>query len=222
MGPTIETLNDLAAAWSGSLLRATWQGGLVIAAAWVLVRCRPGLPPRVACWAWRLADLKLIVALFWALRCWCPCCPRLRCRDRSPRRPSGPRPSPVPADGSEPIAAPAGEPARTPRSLDRVSPAWCWCSGWPGSSARRSWREGSGSIRRPPAAVLPAGRWPRPASRDHRPGPRPRPAERPRAADGTAVARPMLVGAFRPAILLPVAMLRRAAIDRRDPAGPGP
>ena len=42
MGPTIEMLNDLAACWSGSMLRATWQGGLAIAAAWVLVRCWPG------------------------------------------------------------------------------------------------------------------------------------------------------------------------------------
>ena len=45
MGPTIEMLNDLAASWSGSLVRATWQGGLAIAAAWALVRCRPALPP---------------------------------------------------------------------------------------------------------------------------------------------------------------------------------
>jgi hypothetical protein len=46
----IERLDDLAVVWSGSLLRATWQGGLLIAVAWLLVRCRPGLPPRVACW----------------------------------------------------------------------------------------------------------------------------------------------------------------------------
>jgi hypothetical protein len=66
MTPTIVMFNDLAASWSGSLLRATWQGGPAIAAAWVLVRCRPGLPPRVVCWVWRLVDLKLIVALLWA------------------------------------------------------------------------------------------------------------------------------------------------------------
>lgn len=66
MGRVIEILDDLAATWSDSILRATWQGGLAIVAVWVLVRCRPGLLPRVACWAWRLADLKLIVALLWA------------------------------------------------------------------------------------------------------------------------------------------------------------
>ena len=66
MGPMIERLDDLAAGWSESLLRASWQGCLAIAAVWVLVRCHRKLPPRVACWAWRLADLKLIVALIWA------------------------------------------------------------------------------------------------------------------------------------------------------------
>ena len=84
MRPTIEMLNDLAASWSGSLLRASWQGGLAIAAAWVLVRCRPGLPPRVACWVWRLVDLKLIVALLWAARCCFPCCPRSLNREPLP------------------------------------------------------------------------------------------------------------------------------------------
>jgi hypothetical protein len=33
MVPTIEMLNDLAAAWSGSILSATWQGSVAIAAA---------------------------------------------------------------------------------------------------------------------------------------------------------------------------------------------
>ena len=47
MGPAIEIFNDLAATWSGSIVRAAWQGGLAIGAVWVLVRCRPGLPPRV-------------------------------------------------------------------------------------------------------------------------------------------------------------------------------
>ena len=65
MAPTIAMLNDLAAAWGSSIARASWQGSLAIAAAWALVRCRPHLSPRVACWVWRPVDLKLVVALLW-------------------------------------------------------------------------------------------------------------------------------------------------------------
>ena len=68
MSATIGTMNDLAASCCGALLRATWQGGLAIAAAWVLARCRPPLPPRVGCWLWRLVDGKL---------------PSSRCSDRA-------------------------------------------------------------------------------------------------------------------------------------------
>jgi beta-lactamase regulating signal transducer with metallopeptidase domain len=74
----IETLNDVAAAWSAAVLRASVQGGLAIAAAWLLVRCRPGLPARVACWVWRLADLKLIVALVWTAPLLLPLLPPAR------------------------------------------------------------------------------------------------------------------------------------------------
>lgn len=68
MGPAIaiDRLNELAEVWSAAMLRATWQGGLLIATAWALASWQRGPSPRVACWFWRLADLKLIVALFWA------------------------------------------------------------------------------------------------------------------------------------------------------------
>lgn len=64
MGPAIaiDRLNELAEVWSAAMLRATWQGGVLIAAAWALANWRRGPSPRVACWFWRLADLKLFRA----------------------------------------------------------------------------------------------------------------------------------------------------------------
>ena len=121
MGPAIEIVNDLAASWSGSIARASWQGGLAIAAAWVLVRCRTGLPPRVACWAWRLADLKLIVALFWTTPLLLPLLPPRTRPGSLPVTIAAPGRSPGWADGSGPIGSPGGELAAT-REGHRPSP----------------------------------------------------------------------------------------------------
>ncbi|HVA50270.1 MAG TPA: M56 family metallopeptidase [Pirellulales bacterium] len=52
-------------AWITSLARASWQGAIAIALVWAITRWPRFLSARVACWLWRLACLKLLVALFW-------------------------------------------------------------------------------------------------------------------------------------------------------------
>jgi len=207
MGPTIETLNDLAASWSGSLMSASWQGGLVIAAAWVLVRCWPALPPRVAGWVWRLADLKLIVAILWTT-------PLLL-----PLLPPSPRPEPLPepitvaevspslASGSGSITIQEEEFAATP-AFPRPSLACVvlmfWLLGVVGAAilAGSDWRAVTCLRQSCPSIPCPdlqeataelAGLL----------GLR----HVPELRAGAVVARPMIVGAFHPAILLPLAML---------------
>jgi beta-lactamase regulating signal transducer with metallopeptidase domain len=204
----IERLDDLAAAWSASLLRASWQGGLLIAAAWLLVRCRLGLPPRVACWIWRLADLKLIVALVWAAPLLLPLLPPLHEQGPIPEAfaPATGLP-PSPAGGPRPIPSPAGEPAEpsgTPLPSVATAALLVWLFGVIGGVTRaaRGW--------------LAAGRLRRSCWPIERPDLREAASDLalvlglrrvPELRAGPAVARPMLVGAFRPAILLPVAML---------------
>jgi beta-lactamase regulating signal transducer with metallopeptidase domain len=51
--------------WGASLWRASWQGGLAIIAAWAIARWCTFLSPRIVCRFWRLACLKLLVALLW-------------------------------------------------------------------------------------------------------------------------------------------------------------
>ena len=51
--------------WGSSIWRATWQGAVVLAAAWTIARWCTFLSPRVICWIWRLACLKILVALVW-------------------------------------------------------------------------------------------------------------------------------------------------------------
>ncbi|HET6386684.1 MAG TPA: M56 family metallopeptidase [Armatimonadota bacterium] len=46
-----------------SLLRASLQGGLAIFVVWLLTRALPRLSPRAQSWLWRLAYLKLLIAL---------------------------------------------------------------------------------------------------------------------------------------------------------------
>lgn len=50
-------------AWLAAMGRASWQGGLALALAWAVCRAFPKLPPAARCWVWRLAYLKVLVAL---------------------------------------------------------------------------------------------------------------------------------------------------------------
>ena len=45
------------------MARACWQGGLAILVAWALTRAFPRLSTTLRCWLWRLAYLKLLLAL---------------------------------------------------------------------------------------------------------------------------------------------------------------
>jgi WD40 repeat protein len=46
------------------MVRASWQGGLVLLLVWLAGRARPSLPAGARCWLWRLAYLKLLLAFF--------------------------------------------------------------------------------------------------------------------------------------------------------------
>jgi len=59
------SLNTFAASWLETLIRACWQGGLALGLVWVVCRLAPRIPAAGKCWLWRLAYLKLLVALLW-------------------------------------------------------------------------------------------------------------------------------------------------------------
>jgi len=56
-------LETLSAGWGEITLRATWQGGLLIAAVWLVCRLLPRLPASWRCWLWWLTCLRLLVGL---------------------------------------------------------------------------------------------------------------------------------------------------------------
>lgn len=61
-----QTLEQWGEVWAAALWRASWQGAIALIAAWAVARWCRFVSPRVVCWLWRLACLKLLVALVWA------------------------------------------------------------------------------------------------------------------------------------------------------------
>jgi beta-lactamase regulating signal transducer with metallopeptidase domain len=57
---------DWSAAWLDGMWRASWQGAIAIALAWAMAHYCRFLSPRIVCWVWRAACLKMLVALVWA------------------------------------------------------------------------------------------------------------------------------------------------------------
>jgi len=53
--------------WCAAMWRASWQGGLAVLIAWSICWLVPSIPARFQAWLWRLALLKFLVALAWAV-----------------------------------------------------------------------------------------------------------------------------------------------------------
>src|SRR5258706_2915890 len=65
MNHWLAAVNDISGPWAAAMVRASWQGGLALALAWALCRLLRDMPARLGSWLWRLAYLKLLVALAW-------------------------------------------------------------------------------------------------------------------------------------------------------------
>jgi RND family efflux transporter MFP subunit len=62
MMPWSEHLNVLADLWADCIWRGTWQGGMALGAVWLICRLFPKLPPLLRYGLWCAAFLKLLVA----------------------------------------------------------------------------------------------------------------------------------------------------------------
>jgi beta-lactamase regulating signal transducer with metallopeptidase domain len=65
MNAVIPAFLQVADTWGASIGRASLVACVAIAAAWVIARWCTFLSPRVVCWIWRLACLKVLLALIW-------------------------------------------------------------------------------------------------------------------------------------------------------------
>lgn len=57
----------LAGQWLEAIWNASWQGGLALLAAFAICTAWRSLPPRAQCWIWRIAYIKLVVAMLWTV-----------------------------------------------------------------------------------------------------------------------------------------------------------
>jgi beta-lactamase regulating signal transducer with metallopeptidase domain len=56
-------LDAMAAEWLRVVWRASWEGSLALLLAWLFCSLLPGVTGNLRCWVWRLAYMKLLVAL---------------------------------------------------------------------------------------------------------------------------------------------------------------
>jgi len=59
-------LAPMTQSWGEALWRASWQGGLALLVVFIATRCWRRMPPLLQVWLWRLAFLKVLVALAWS------------------------------------------------------------------------------------------------------------------------------------------------------------
>jgi beta-lactamase regulating signal transducer with metallopeptidase domain len=199
-----------AAAWAGSMLRACWQGGLALAGVWVGLRLFSRVPPRLRCWLWRLAYLKLATALLWATPIDLPLRP-------APSRPPAPRPivvrpRHVVPPAAEPAVArptPSESSAGRPTAVAGLFGLWLAGLGWSAARIARGWRDAQ-RLRR--AAVPLAGGPGEGCCRDlcRRLGLR----RRPDLIATREVGSPLLIGVARPAILVPEPLLAESSPEQ--------
>jgi beta-lactamase regulating signal transducer with metallopeptidase domain len=117
---------DLVELWGAAFWRASLQGGLAVLAVWTVCRLAPSIPARFRCWLWRLAMLKFLVALAWAAPIELPLLP-----DETPVASSG---NQFAADAAIPPMMAAAETAQAPAaSLSQgaiLFVAWIAIVGW--------------------------------------------------------------------------------------------
>lgn len=211
-----ESLNTFAALWLETLVRVCLQGGLALALAWAICRLAPRIPASGKCWLWRLAYLKLLFALLWLPTLDLPLLPALETPSSS--APITPLPAVAPSvaipslTSETALPATANSPAIAPVALAPMAvlptiAGWLLLL-WTGTLL---WQ--SGQVVRQSVAVrrlrqsgkpLDGGQldfWNVALSRElGLPGV-------PRLLASTATNTPLLIGMFRPCILLPESLL---------------
>ena len=114
MNAWITFLNPLADSWLAALWRASWQGGLTLLLVWAVCRVFHRLPARAKSWLWRLAYLKLLVALFFATPIDLPLLPARTAPPSPPAQLAGAIPLLPPLDLPSPAFSVSAQPETTP------------------------------------------------------------------------------------------------------------
>jgi beta-lactamase regulating signal transducer with metallopeptidase domain len=203
----ITAWNAAATLWFEPMARASWQGSIAVGLAWVLGRALPGLPPRFQCWLWRLAYLKLLLALLWVPPVELPLLPA-----RSPMLSAMPPAATRTVSLSQPADqafAPTTSPTITP--VAGILLLWllglgAWGAGL-GCACRDTYRLRSAGKPVVDRTLLAISQEQCRGAGLHRP---------PRLLVTESPGSPLLVGVVAPAILLPVPLLAGCAANELE------
>jgi beta-lactamase regulating signal transducer with metallopeptidase domain len=205
--------NALAGEWLGAIARASVQGGAVLLAVWIVDRLFRRLPAQVRVWLWRLAYLKLIVAFLWAAPINLPLL-KARPTPQVPLAPVGTQtvrqleasPVPVPTPAVEAKLAVHRNPL--PNAASVLLCLWSLGLGWfvirLGKDLFAARRLKSASRPVSDEGLLQSCRELSERFRLRR---------EPGLRISDAIASPLVLGAFRPTILLPAALASKASAD---------
>jgi bla regulator protein BlaR1 len=225
-GDPMAGLNLTAGVIGEHLWRACCQGGLVLALVWGASRLFPHSSPDVRCWMWRLAYLKLLVALVWGgASMELPVLPAVQAAgNRPPPTETARRPEDAPYGPAERWIAGSPEFRRSPGSAHHprgnagvaITPSLhtlpgaalalilVWLAGvcWHGARSVLEWRASRRllrtGVREADGPLVEQFDW----VRERFALPR-----APRLGLSEEVGSPVLVGAARPTILLPPSLL---------------
>jgi beta-lactamase regulating signal transducer with metallopeptidase domain len=197
-------VNSISEVWFDAILRGIWQGTIVLALVWVVSRCVTALPASCRVWLWRLAFLKLLVALFWITPVPLPVLPA---KQQVPALATQPHTSlEIVAESSPSFSA-----APMPQSIDwRVWLLALWAVGvlWAIYRIARQWRASKMLLRNSSAVNDPV-------LNDIliRLAKALRLRRVPTIHQSALVDSPLLMGVFRPRIILPAATTRNSHIE---------
>jgi beta-lactamase regulating signal transducer with metallopeptidase domain len=212
----IAGLNHGAGVWISAMGRACWQGAIALVLAWVLCLALPWMPGRVRSWLWRLAYLKLLVALLWTTPVDLPLLPAPSSLPHAAPAAVTTRPEPFftvrhSNDGGPARTAPPGTPGERPSAAGWLLLVWLAGVSVCGARVGREWcetRRLRGSCEPVKEERLRASC----AELCRRLGQRRAPALLRAAGEGG----PLLVGVSSPAIVLPASLLADCAPAELD------
>lgn len=205
-------VNEVAVRWAEVVVRAAWQGGVALLLVGIVCRAVPRLSADLRCWLWRLAFLKLLGALLWSAPVRLPLLPAPPAAAVDPPAASTAlAASAISRPGGRDVGLPANSPSTS--SLPWPSPMsgllLLWLAGVTacGLGVAREWRAGrhladacapvtDRAVSICCAALSQRYGWGRP----------------PRLLQAEGLASPMLLGAWRPAILLPSTLLAECSL----------
>jgi beta-lactamase regulating signal transducer with metallopeptidase domain len=216
VNPLIETLNGTSAAWFDIIVRASWQGALVLAVVWLIARFVSRLPAAHKVWLWRLAFLKLLADLIWLSPVVLPILPQ--------QTPAVTVVTEIVTETIPVTLAQAEAPDDLPVPLMMIEPtssslhlrAWlflAWCAALFACTLRvlRHWRDTQSLLRGSrPLSNGGLEECVRALSE------RLRLRSAPSIGESPAVSSPVLVGIFRPQIILPRGLADSASLSRLE------